>query len=204
MVKGYSVPRDFSWIENYKLNFISDTFEEHWNCVLFDARKKLVQLLLKESESIVSGIEIQIDIEISNDYTTTGSTKHKQLEEKHLKFRQQLENRRAKKRKKFKERSRKERCGGVVQERANRDAKKMKQIVDSRSDPLTKTEGDNLQLNVTNSVLTDNMERDNDFKGIDCTSENNNLLKKACFDNITDNRKLRSRKNKAYAEPVSG
>ena len=53
-----------------------------------------------------------------------------------------------------------------------------------------------LQLNVTNNVLTDNKEkRDTDFKETDCTSENNNLLKNACFDNITDNRKLRSRKN---------
>ena len=43
-----------------------------------------------------------------------------------------------------------------------------------------------------NSVLTDN---NSDLEGIDCTSENNNLLKKACFDNITDNRKLRSPKN---------
>ena len=29
---------------------------------------------------------------------------------------------------------------------------------------------------------------------IDCTSENNNLLKNDCFDNITDNRKLKSPK----------
>ena len=146
-------------------------------------------------------IEIQIDREISNDYTTTGSTKRKQLEEKYLKFRQELENRRAKKWKKFKQHSKKEKCDGVVQERENRGANEMKQIVDSRSDPLTKTESDILQLNVTNSVLTDNKERDSDFNGIDCTSENNNLLRKACFDNITD---IRSRKNKAYAEAVSG
>ena len=57
----------------------------------------MVQLLLKESERIANEIEIQIDMEISNDYTTTGSTKRKQLEEKYLKFRQQLENRQAEK-----------------------------------------------------------------------------------------------------------
>ena len=84
------------------INSISDTFEEQWNFVLYDAEKKLVQFLLKESERIVKEIEIQIQIEISNDHITTGSTKRKQLEEKHLKFRQQLENRRAKKWKKFK------------------------------------------------------------------------------------------------------
>ena len=122
------------------INAISDTFEEQWNFVLYDAKKKLVQLLLKESECTVKEIEIQIEIEISNDYTTTGSTKRKQLEEKHLKFRQQLENRRAKKWKKFKERSRKEKYDGVVQERRNQVANKMKQLLDGRSDPLKKTE----------------------------------------------------------------
>ena len=73
------------------INSISDTFEEQWNFVLYDAEKKLVQLLLKESERIVNEIEIQIEIEISKDHIKTGSTKCKQLEEKHLKFRQQLE-----------------------------------------------------------------------------------------------------------------
>ena len=48
-------------------------------------------MLLKESERIVNEIEIQIEIEISKDHIKTGSTKRKQLEEKHLKFRQQLE-----------------------------------------------------------------------------------------------------------------
>ena len=80
----------------------------------------------------------------------------------------------------------------------------MRQMLDGRSDPLKKTESDILQLNVTNSILTDNKERDSDFKGIDCTSENNNLWKDACFDDITDNCKLRSRKNRTYAEIVSG
>ena len=86
----------------------------------------MVQLLLKESERIVNEIEIQIEMEISNDYTTTGSTKRKQLEENHLKFRQQLENREAKKWKKFKKSSRKEKYDGVVQERGNQVANEMK------------------------------------------------------------------------------
>ena len=73
------------------INSISDTFEEQWNFVLYDAEKKLVQLLLKESEYIINKTKIQIEIKISNDPIKTGSTKHKQLEEKHLKFRQQLE-----------------------------------------------------------------------------------------------------------------
>ena len=40
------------------------------------------------------------------------------------------------------------------------------------------------------------------LKKINSTNENNNLLKNACFYNITDNRKLRSRKNRRYAEDM--
>ena len=150
---------------------MSDTFEEQWNFVLYDAEKILVQLLLKESELIVNEIEIQIEIEISNDHTATGSTKRKQLEEKHLTFRQQLENKRARKWKKFKERLRKDMCDGVVQERGNRGVNEMKQLLDDRSDPVKKTESDILQLNETYSVLRDNKELDSDFQEIDCTSD---------------------------------
>ena len=45
--------------------------------VLYNAEQKLVQLLLIEPEHIVAEIEIQIEIEISNDYTTTRTTKLK-------------------------------------------------------------------------------------------------------------------------------
>ena len=111
---------------------------------------------------------MQIAIQISNYYTATGSTKCKQPEEKHLKFRQQLENRRAKNCKKYKKRSRKVKYDEVVQERGNRVANEMKQLLDGRSDPLEKTKSDILQLNLTsslyNKVLTDNKELDSDFK----------------------------------------
>ena len=80
----------------------------------------------------------------------------------------------------------------------------MKQLLDSRSDPLKKAENDILQLNETYRVLTDNQELDSDFQEIDCTSEQNDLLKSACFGNVTDNWKLRCRKNKTYANVVSG
>ena len=90
----------------------------------------MVKLLLKESERIVNEIEIEMKIENSNDHTTVGSTKRKQLGEKHLQFRQQLENRRAKKWKKFKECLRKEKCNGVAQERGNRGVNEMKQLLD--------------------------------------------------------------------------
>ena len=69
------------------INAISDTFKEQWNFVLDNAEKKLLQLLLKESEHIVNEIEIQIETEISNIIAKTGSTKRKHLEKEHFKFR---------------------------------------------------------------------------------------------------------------------
>ena len=81
--------------------------------------------------------------------------------------------------KKIKKYLRRENFDRVVQERGNRGANEMKQLLDGRSDFVKKVESDILQLNVTKSVLTDNKEPDSDFKEIDCTSENNNLLKSA-------------------------
>ena len=63
---------------------------------------------------------------------------------------------------------------------------------------------DILQPNVMNSVLTHNKELDSDFKEIDCTLKTIICLKNACFDKTTDNRKLRCRRNRTYAEAVSG
>ena len=67
----------------------------------------------------------------------------------------------------------------------------MKQLLSGRSDPLRKTESDTLQLNEIYCVSTGNQECDSGFQEIDFTSVQNDLLKNACFDNITDNRKLR-------------
>ena len=81
------------WIKKHlPINAISDTFEGQCNFVLYDAEKKLVLLLLQEYECIVNEIETLLEIKRNNYYTTTRSKKCKQLEEKHIKFRQQLEN----------------------------------------------------------------------------------------------------------------
>ena len=138
------IPSGFRIIKRPAINAISDTFEGQWNFFLCDAEEKLAQLLLKESGSIFNGIETQIETETSNDY-----------EEKHLKFRQQLENRQAKKLKNFKEHLKKEKYDGVVQGRGITGGNEVRETLDGRSEPLKKTESDIVKLNVTNSVLTD-------------------------------------------------
>ena len=77
-------------------------------------------------------------------------------------------------------------------------------MLDGRSKPLKKTESDILQMNVTNSLLTNNNECDGIFREIDCPGENNNFPENVCLHNITNNQKLMSQKNRTYAEAVSG
>ena len=99
-------------------------------------------------------------------------------------FRQLLESRRAKKWKELKELFRREKYDGIDQERGNGGANEMKKLLDARSDTLKKTQSDILRLSVTSRVLTDNKELDSEYKEIDFTSENNNLLKSVGFDNL--------------------
>ena len=80
----------------------------------------------------------------------------------------------------------------------------MKQTLDSESDSFKKNESDIVRLNVTNCVLADNKERDSIFKEKKCIGGVNNFLENICIDNITDNRKLRSQKNRTYEDTVSG
>ena len=47
----------------------------------------------------------------------------------------------------------------------------------------------------------DNKERASVFKEIDCTGENNNFLKNACLDNITDNWNLGAGKTEHIQRP---
>ena len=81
----------------------------------------------------------------------------------------------------------------------------MTQILDVRNETLKMIESNIvLQLNVTNSVLTDKKKSDRAFKEIDQTSESLRFLKNVCLDNIIDNWKLMSQKNISYARAVSG
>ena len=65
----------------------------------------------------------------------------------------------------------------------------MIQLLNSRNDPLKETQSDILQMNVTNSVLTDNKDLDSDFKEIE------KFVKKYL---------LWQAKNRTYAETILG
>ena len=75
---------------------VIDYFENQWNSVLYDVEKRLVKLLLKESENVVANVQSEIELEILDSETTYEVTRER-LEQKHVKFKQNLEKRRDKK-----------------------------------------------------------------------------------------------------------
>ena len=75
---------------------VIDYFENQWNSVLYDVEKRLVKLLLKESENVVAKVQSEIELEILDSETTYEVTMER-LEQKHVKFKQNLEKRRDKK-----------------------------------------------------------------------------------------------------------
>ena len=80
---------------------ISGNFYQKWNTVLYDTEKRLVKLLLEESEKVIQAVETGITREIDKkfpDYTDSERTSVRVI---HKKFKQNLEIRRNKKWDKF-------------------------------------------------------------------------------------------------------
>ena len=74
---------------------LSDTFKGEWNSILYDKGKRLVELLLKESEEAVSVVEAEIQVEIER--SDSANEILEDLEKKHKEYKEQLEKRRKKK-----------------------------------------------------------------------------------------------------------
>ena len=86
---------------------VTDDFQNQWNSVLHDAEKRLVKLLLKESENVVAKVQSEIELEILDSQTTYEVTLER-LEQKHAKFKQNLEKRQDNEWKKFQQNAIKE------------------------------------------------------------------------------------------------
>ena len=70
---------------------VSDTFEVEWNSILYDTEKRLVELLLKESEGAISVVEAEIQVEIERSDCTNEILED--LEKKHKEYKKQPEKR---------------------------------------------------------------------------------------------------------------
>ena len=49
---------------------VTNDFENQWNSVLYDAEKRLVELLLKESGNVVAKVQSEIELEILDSEST--------------------------------------------------------------------------------------------------------------------------------------
>ena len=77
------------------INYISDGFEVQWDNVLYDAEKRLVELLLSESEILIDKTQRQMNEVIISIYDGNFEKKRDELYKKHTKYQQQqLEERR--------------------------------------------------------------------------------------------------------------
>ena len=69
---------------------MTDDFENQWYSVLYDAEKRLVKLLFKELENVIAKVQNEIELIILDSETTYELTLE-HLEQKHAKFKQNLE-----------------------------------------------------------------------------------------------------------------
>ena len=70
---------------------MTDHFENQWNSILYDTEKRLVELLLKESENVIAKIEIEIETELQKGGELSQRVKReKQLEQKNVQLKNHL------------------------------------------------------------------------------------------------------------------
>ena len=75
----------------------SANFYQHWNTVLYDTEKRLVKLLLEESEKVIERVETEITREMDKKFPDYTDSERTSVREKHKRFEQNLEIRRNKK-----------------------------------------------------------------------------------------------------------
>ena len=69
----------------------TEDFYIKWDSILYDAERKLVELLLVESEKVVAKIEIGINNQLIEEYSTEASKKREELERRNQQYRRELQ-----------------------------------------------------------------------------------------------------------------
>ena len=80
----------------------TENFYIKWYLILYDANRKLVGLLLVETEKVVVKIEINNNNQLTEEYSTDASKKREELQRKNQKYRRELQQPRKNKWKQFK------------------------------------------------------------------------------------------------------
>ena len=165
---------------------VSDEFENKWNSVLYDAEKRLVKLLLKESENVVAKVQSEIELGILDSATAYEVTLER-LEQKHANYKQNLEKRRDKKWKKF-------------QQNAIKERRARKSHADTGYRKTTKVESIVSESKREQRVMVQGNENSADLSKR--KDDRPIFAEIAPNKNITDNRKFRKKRSKTYAEAL--
>ena len=70
---------------------ISGNFHRQWNTVLYDTEKRLVKLLLEESEKVIETVETDITREMDKNFPDNTDSERTSVGEKHKRLEQNLE-----------------------------------------------------------------------------------------------------------------
>ena len=82
---------------------VTDHFENQWNSILYDTEKRLVKLLLKESENVIAKIDAEIEIELQRGGKLNHEVKREELKQRNVQLKNHLQHRRDKKWNKIKD-----------------------------------------------------------------------------------------------------
>ena len=93
---------------------ILDNFYQQWNTVLYHTEKRLVKVLLEESEKVAETVETSITREMDEKFPDYTDSERISAHEKHKRFEQNLEIRRNKKWEKFLKRERKQKQVEII------------------------------------------------------------------------------------------
>ena len=81
----------------------TDHFENQWNSILYDTEKRLVKLLLKESENVIAKIDTEIEIELQKGGELSQEVKREELGQRNVQLKNHLQHRLVKKWNKMKD-----------------------------------------------------------------------------------------------------
>ena len=76
---------------------VTDSFQQKWDAILFNAERNLVELLLVETDSVIKKLELDIDKELKRLFPNSIEENRSVIKKKHQPYKKQLSRRRRKK-----------------------------------------------------------------------------------------------------------
>ena len=86
------IPSNFKITKHPAFELFTDEFVGQWSSILYYAERCLVKLLLTESQNVIAKVQSEVELEILVSETTYDITLES-LEQKHTKFKQNVEKR---------------------------------------------------------------------------------------------------------------